>query len=89
MSATAFFIEEEKMASILQEIAGNLDHAQGEAGLDFSSVRRISSDALRALEDLNRVADAKAVKVVLRGVNVDLYKVLKLLKLTQRFSFVS
>ena len=35
------------------------------------------------------MADAKTVKVVLRGVNVDVYKVLKLVKLTPRFSFVN
>jgi hypothetical protein len=32
-------------------------------------------------------ADEKAVKVALRGVHVDVYKVLKLVKLTPRFSF--
>ena len=35
------------------------------------------------------MADDKGVKVVLRGVNVGVYKVLKLVKLTSRFSFVS
>jgi hypothetical protein len=41
------------------------------------------------MEEFARIADEKAVKVVLRGVNVDVYKVLKLVKLTQRFSFVN
>jgi len=57
--------------------------------LDFASVRQIDSGALRALEDVARVADEQDVKIVLRGVNVDVYKVLKLVKLTQRFSFVN
>ncbi len=57
--------------------------------LDFSSVRRIDSTALRALEEFARLADEKAVKVVLCGVNVDVYKVLKLVKLTRQFSFVN
>ena len=35
------------------------------------------------------IADDKAVKVVLRGVNVDIYKVLKLMKLASRFSFLA
>ena len=52
-------------------------------------MRRIDSSALRALEEFARIADEKAVKVVLRGVNVDVYKVLKLVKLTRRFSFVN
>jgi len=52
-------------------------------------VRRIDATALRALEEFARVADEKAVKVVLRGVSVDVYKVLKLVKLTRRFSFLN
>ena len=62
---------------------------QGEVVLDFSSVRRIDPSALRAMEKLAGIADDKAVKVVLRGVNVDIYKVLKLVKLTPRFSFLT
>ena len=36
-----------------------------------------------------RIADEKSVKVVLRGVSVDVYKVLKLVKLAHRFSLVN
>jgi anti-anti-sigma regulatory factor len=82
-------IDEQRMVPALQEAAVNLDGRPGEIVLDFSSVCRIDSGALRALEDLARVADDKAVKIVLRGVNIDVYKVLKLVKLTQRFSFVN
>jgi len=90
MSETAIFLnmDEERVVPALQEATSGLDGAQGEVVLDFSSVRRIDSGALRALEEFARVADEKAVKIVLRGVNVDVYKVLKLVKLTQRFSFV-
>lgn len=91
MSTKALYlnIEEELIVPALQEAVLGLDDAQGEAVLDFSSVRRIDSSALRALEDFGRAADEKTIKVILRGVNVDIHKVLKLLKLTQRFSFVS
>ena len=91
MATIAVFlnIDEERIVPALQEAGGNLDCAQGEAVLDFSSVRRIDSSGLRALEEFARIADEKAVKVVLRGVNVDVYKVLKLVKLTQRFSFLN
>ena len=89
MIAVFLNIDEERIVPALQEAGGNLDCAQGEAVLDFSSVRRIDSSGLRALEEFARIADEKAVKVVLRGVNVDVYKVLKLVKLTQRFSFVN
>ena len=88
---TALFVKvnDERVVACLQEAASSIDGAQGETVLDFSSVRRIDSGALRALEDFARVCDEKAVKIVLRGVSVDVYKVLKLVKLTQRFSFVN
>lgn len=82
-------IDEQRVALELKEAGEKLDSAEGELFLDFSSVRRIDSSALRAMEEFARIADEKAVKVVLRGVNVDVYKVLKLVKLTQRFSFVN
>jgi len=82
-------IDEQRVALALKEAREKLGSAEGEAFLDFSSVRRIDSSALRAMEEFARIADEKAVKVVLRGVNVDVYKVLKLVKLTQRFSFVN
>jgi anti-anti-sigma regulatory factor len=91
MSAIALFlnIDGKRVVPALQEAVSSLDSAQGEAVLDFTSVRRIDLAALRALEDFARTADGKNVTVVLRGVNIDVYKVLKLVKLTQRFSFVN
>jgi anti-anti-sigma regulatory factor len=80
-------INEEGLVSALEQAGEKLDSASGEVGLDFSSVRRVDPGALQALEGFARIADEKAVKVVLRGVNVDVYKVLKLMKLTSRFSF--
>ena len=89
MIAVFLNIDEQRVALALKEAGEKLDSAEGEAFLDFSSVRRIDSSALRAMEEFSRIADEKAIKVVLRGVNVDVYKVLKLVKLTQRFSFVN
>ena len=89
MIAVFLNMDEERVVPDLQEAAGNLDCTQGEVVLDFSSVRRINSTALQAMEEFVRTADEKAVKVVLRGVNVDIYKVLKLVKLAHRFSFVN
>jgi len=73
----------------LQEAREKLDSTGNGVCLDFSSVRRIDPSALREMEELARIADDKAVKVVLRGVNVDIYKVLKLMKLAPRFSFLT
>ena len=50
---------------------------------------RIDADAVRAMEELAALADSKKVEVVLRAVNVDIYRVLKLLRLTQRFCFLT
>ena len=79
----------ESVAHALQEAREKLSSTEGDVCLDFSSVRRIDPSALREMEELAGIADDKAVKVVLRGVNVDIYKVLKLMKLAPRFSFLT
>ena len=72
---------------LIAQAFAKLDGASREVALDLSSVRRIDPSAIGALEKLAGAADEKAVKVALRGVHVDVYKVLKLVKLTPRFSF--
>ncbi|MGC1644434.1 MAG: STAS domain-containing protein [Candidatus Sulfotelmatobacter sp.] len=89
MTAGFLNVDETRLVGALREAGEKLDGTEGEAILDFSSVSRIDPGAVRALEELARVADEKNVKVVLRGVNVEVYKVLKLIKLTRRFSFVN
>ena len=76
-----------RVADALQEMASWLARASGDVVLDFSSVRRIDPRALRALEELAGIADGAGVTLELRGVNVDVYKVLKLAKLSPRFRF--
>ncbi len=75
-------------AAALNDAAGRLDPAEGELVLDFSSLDRLDSGSLRAMENLARAAEERAVKVTLRGVSAGVYKVLKLTKLAQRLSFV-
>ena len=82
-------IDGERAVDALQETREKLNGDAGDVFLDFSSVRRIDPSALKAMESLAGRADEKAVKVVLRGVNVDIYKVLKLMKLAPRFSFLN
>ena len=82
-------MDETRLVSALKEAGEKLNGAAGEAVLDFSAVRRLDTGMLRAMEEFARLAEAKATKIVLRGVNVEVYKVLKLMKLTQRFSFVN
>jgi anti-anti-sigma regulatory factor len=82
-------IDEGRLIQALQEAGEALDSAGGEVLLDFSSMRRIDTSALRVMEEFAGMAYDKGVRVVLRGVNVDVYRVFKLMKLASRFSFVS
>ena len=61
------------------------DRAENEMVLDFCDVERVDPAGLRGLEDLADVAAEKSAKVALRGVNVGVYKVLKLARLSGRF----
>jgi anti-anti-sigma regulatory factor len=82
-------IDGERVAPSLDEAREKLDNAEGEMILDFSSVCRIDAGALRAMEELAAGAQGKGVKLVLRGASIDVYRVLKLMKLAQRFSFLT
>ena len=73
--------------TLQQEAVEKVNAAEGEVVLDFSGVPRIDSSVVRALDELAGLADDRGVKVVLRAVNMDIYRVFKLLKLTQRFTF--
>ena len=89
MTPVCLKIDAARAVEALQEVPDKLDGAGSEMTLDFSSVCRIDPPTLRALEELADAADKKAVTVSLRGVSVDIYKVLKLMKLSNRFSFQS
>jgi len=82
-------MDEKSIISALEEAGEKLDSAAGEIVLDFVSVAKIDAAALRAIERVANKAAEKTVKIVLHGVNVDVYKVLKLTKLAPHFSFVS
>jgi anti-anti-sigma regulatory factor len=66
-----------------------LQTTEGELTLDFATSRRIDASVLSALETLAARAGEKQVEVVLTGVSVDLYRVLKLLKLAHRFTILA
>lgn len=89
MIHVGFKIDEERIDQALQEAGEKLDSAESEVVVDFSSVRRIDVRALQAVEKFADITEEKGVKAVLRGVNVGVYKVLKLMKLGSRFSFVA
>jgi anti-anti-sigma regulatory factor len=82
-------IDEGNVFQALQAAMEKLESAEGEVVLDLSTVRRIDASALRAMEQFAGIAADKGVKVVLHGVNVGVYKVLKLVKLASRLCFVN
>jgi len=82
-------VDEERVVQGLHEAGEKLESAEGEVVLDLSSVLRIDAKGLIALEELAGLADDRGVKVALRDVNVSVYKVLKLMRLASRFSFVN
>jgi anti-anti-sigma regulatory factor len=82
-------VEPERVAEVLQQDAvAKVTSGQGVA-LDFRSVPRIDSRAVKALGELADLAGGRPVKITLRGVNQDIYKVLKLVQLTGSFSFLT
>lgn len=81
-------LDETHAIQTLHVTRDKLESAHGEVEIDCSAMRRLDSGTLRVLEELADKADAKTVKLVTRGVNVDVYKVLKLVRLASRFSFV-
>ena len=91
MSMTVVLLkaDEERIVQVLQETVDKLDGVEDEVVLDFTSVRRIGSSAIRGMEDFASMAETKGVRVVLCGVSVGVYKVLKLVNLAPRFSFVN
>lgn len=89
MTVVLLKIEEEHVLQSLQETVEKLDSIEDEVVLDFTSVRRIGASAVRGLEDFASRAEDKGVRVVLSGVHIGIYKVLKLVNLAPRFFFVS
>lgn len=72
----------------LEEVYDSLDKAEGEVVLDFSAVHRLDTKALDVMQRLAGKAGEKSIRVSLRGVNVEIYKVFKLVKLASRFTFL-
>jgi anti-anti-sigma regulatory factor len=82
-------IDGQGVGAVLQEALQTLNGDGRKVVLDFSSLRHIDPTDLEALESFASTIDGNASEVMLRGVNIDVYKVLKLTKLATRFSFLS
>jgi anti-anti-sigma regulatory factor len=73
--------------AVIQEALTQLESAREELILDFTAVHRIDPPALKALGELVAKAGEKSVRLVARGVNVQVYKVLKLAKVAGQITF--
>lgn len=82
-------IDGENVAESLSVIGSKLQAKDGELVLDFGAVTRVDAAALSALGDLADCAEQKKVRLVLRAVNIDAYKVLKLAHVAARLSFLN
>lgn len=82
-------LDQKNVVAALKEAGKELAKAEGEVVLDFSSVEWVDSAIVRALQDFADSADCTGVKVGLRGVDIGVYKVLKLVRLAERFSFAA
>ena len=88
-TSTRLLVDSECPAQTLREATAMIAGADGELVLDFSAVQHIDPKALRAMEELAQGAERAKLIVVFRGVNVKIYKVLKLARLASRFSFLN
>ncbi len=87
--SNCLLVDSECPDKTLREATATIAGINGELVLDFSEVQYINPKALRALEELAEEAERAQVAVVVRGVNVQVYKVLKLARLTSQFSFIN
>ena len=90
MATTSITPEQERddMLRAVRQCREQIDSASGQLTLDFSSLRRIDAQLLNAVEEVAEAAEQKNVKVELQGLNIGVYKVLKLMKLAPRFIFL-
>ncbi len=77
----------EGVARAFEDLAGRWETVDGELTFDFSGVRKVDVAGLRAMSALAAKAADGKVKIALKGVNVDVYKALKLVGLTTAFVF--
>ena len=82
-------IDGENVAENLRAIGEKLRAGDGELVLDFAVVRGLNPAVLAALEQLAEAAEQKKIRLVLRAVNIDVYKVLKLARLAARLAFLN
>jgi len=83
-----FVIDGEHVAQQLNDIREKLATEGPEVLLDFFLAQALDPTDLRALEELAASAEGESTKIVIRGINIEMYKVLKLAGLSEKFEFI-
>jgi anti-anti-sigma regulatory factor len=82
-------VEPQSLDDALYEACAHMQNTGHDTVLDFSYVQRLDPKNLEMMQKLASIAEDKELNVGLRGVNVDIYKVLKLARLAERFCFLN
>jgi anti-anti-sigma regulatory factor len=82
-------LDQKNIVAVLKDAGKQLARVEGEVVVDFSAVEWVDSAIVKALQEFADTADLVSVKVGLRDVNIGVYKVLKLVRLAERFSFAA
>ncbi len=84
-----FRVDPARVSDSLRDAQQKLNAVEGEQVLDMSSVRQVDVKGMAALQELMSVAEEKKLKLILRGVNIDVYRVLKLTRAADRLAFIN
>lgn len=82
-------VKPESVDDSLRDACAHVQSTEGDTVLDFSCVQRLDPKNLETMEELAAIADHKKLNVGLQGVNVGIYKVMKLARLAGRFCFLN
>lgn len=90
MSDSAFRNDDSnQISTLVREAGNNLASGSGDVILDLTSVHRLDSTSLGRLLEFAKSAEEHHRRTLLRSVDPQVYKALKLLKATHSFVFES
>ena len=90
MTENAVYVEilpEQGAEFLRQDALGAVKAGCREVVLDFSRRERIGPAMVDALEELAAAGESNGVTITLHNMNIEVYRVLKVVRLAQRFSF--
>ena len=82
-------MDDKHMRESLNAACARLQEGETELVLDFSAVKRLDAEALLRLGEIAAIAESKKARIAIRGINVDVYRVLKTARMASRFTFLN